>query len=285
MTAGTGRPVSVVVDSTSDIPDGIKSNHGIVTVPLTVTFGEQSFTDGVDLTPSEFLTRLKASEATPTTSQPPVTAFADAFSREIERGHDVLCMTIASELSGTSNAARLAADSVDPSQVRILDSRTVSIHLGLGALAAARSAAAGDRLDAVEAAATDTIARSQIFVVLETLEFLRRGGRIGKAQALVGSVLSLKPVLTVRDGHVTPLERVRTWRKAMDRMIELIREQGPLEALAVYHVGNEADARVMAERLADLVPLDEILIGELGSVVTTYAGPGALGAVPVRRKT
>ncbi len=285
MTAGTGRPVSVVVDSTSDIPDGITSSRGIVTVPLTVTFGDQSFTDGVDLTAAEFLSRLKASETTPTTSQPPVAAFADAFSREIERGHDVFCMTIASELSGTSNAARLAADSVDASRVRILDSRTVSIHLGLGALAAARAAAAGADLDAVESAAADTIARSQIFVVLETLEFLRRGGRIGKAQALVGSVLSLKPVLTVRDGHVTPLERVRTWRKAMDRMIELIREQGPLEVLAVYHVGNEADARVMAERLADLVPLDEILIGELGSVVTTYAGPGALGAVPVRRKT
>jgi DegV family protein with EDD domain len=285
MTAGTGRPVSVVVDSTSDIPDGITSSRGIVTVPLTVTFGDQSFTDGVDLTAAEFLSRLKSSETTPTTSQPPVTAFADAFSQEIERGHDVFCMTIAAELSGTFNAARLAAETVDASRVRLLDSRTVSIHLGLGALAAARAAAAGDGLDAVESVAVDTIARSQIFVVLETLEYLRRGGRIGKAQALVGSVLSLKPVLTIREGHVMPLERVRTWRKALDRMIELVREQGPLEGLAIYHVGNELDANAMADRLSDLVPLDTILIGEIGSVVSTYAGPGALGLVPLRRKS
>jgi DegV family protein with EDD domain len=283
MVTGDNRPVTVVVDSTSDLPTQIKIDLAIVTVPLTVTFGDQSFQDGIDLTPSEFLTRLKASTITPTTSQPPVPAFAEAFAREIERGHDVLCLTIATELSGTFNAARLAADSVDTARVRIVDSRTVSIHLGLGALAAARAAKSGAGLDAVQAAATGAISRSQIFVVLETLEFLRRGGRIGKAQALVGSVLSLKPVLTVRDGHVAPLERVRTWRKAMDRMIELIREQGPLEALAVYHVGNEPDAKVMAERLSDLVPVDQIMIGELGSVVTTYAGPGALGAVPVRR--
>src|SRR5215204_4132105 len=168
MATGEGRPVTVVVDSTSDLPDQIKSRHNIVTVPLTVTFGDQSFTDGVDMTPSQFLTRLKASSTTPTTSQPPITAFAEVFAAEVERGHDVLCMTIAAELSGTSNAARLAADSVDPSRVRILDSRTVSIHLGLGALAAARAAAGGDDLDAVESAAVDAIARSQIFVVLET---------------------------------------------------------------------------------------------------------------------
>ncbi len=284
MTTGAGRPVSVVVDSTSDLPEQVKSSHGITSVPLTVTFGDQSYKDGIELTPAEFLTRLKASEIPPTTSQPPITAFAEVFSKEIERGHDVLCVTIASELSGTFNAARLAADSVESSRVRILDSRTVSIHLGLGALAAARAAADGADLDGVESAATDAISRSQIFVVLETLEFLRRGGRIGKAQALVGSVLSLKPVLTIRDGQVTPLERVRTWRKALDRMFELIREQGPLEALAVYHVGNESDAKAMAERLSDLVSPDEILIGEIGPVVTTYAGPGALGVVPVRRK-
>ena len=285
MTAAEGRPVSVVVDSTSDLPERIKADLGIVTVPLTVTFGDESYKDQIELTPTAFLVKLKSSSITPTTSQPPVPAFAEAFARELERGHDVLCLTIASELSGTYNAARLAAESVDSSRVRIVDSRTVSIHLGLGALAAARAAAAGGDLDAVESAAVDAIARSQIFVVLETLEFLRRGGRIGKAQALVGSVLSLKPVLTIREGQVTPLERVRTWRKALDRMVELVREQGPLEELAIYHVGNEPDANAVAERLSDLVPLDRILIGEIGSVVTTYAGPGALGLVPLRRKS
>jgi len=283
MPQGEGRPVTVVVDSTSDLPERERSNHGIIAVPLTVSFGDRSYLDGVELSPGDFLAKLTASSVTPTTSQPAVTAFVEAFTRVLEGGNDVVCLTIAQELSGTFNAARLAAETLDSTRIRIMDSRTVSIHTGLAALAAARAAADGNDIEAVAEIATSTLARGQIFVVLETLEYLRRGGRIGKAQALVGSVLSLKPVLTVRNGEVVPLERVRTWRKAMDRMVELIREQGPLEALAVYHAGNAADAQAMAGRLADLLPGSEILIGELGAVVSTYAGPGALGAVPVKR--
>jgi len=283
MTSSAGRPVTVVVDSTSDLTSGLLERNGIVAVPLTVSFGDQSYKDDIDLTRAGFLEKLTTSAVTPTTSQPPVTAFVDAFRAALDAGNDVVCLTIAQELSGTFNAARLAAESLDPDRIRIVDSRTVSIHTGFGALAAARAATEGAGMEEVAETAIATLARGQIFVVLETLEYLRKGGRIGKAQALVGSVLSLKPVLTIRNGEVVPLERVRTWRKALERIAELVREQGPLEALALYHVGNQSDAQVMAERLSDLVPLAEIVIGEIGSVVTTYAGPGALGVVPVRR--
>ena len=278
-----GRPVTVVVDSTSDLTSELRAPYGIVAVPLTVTFGDTTYKDDVDLTPAEFLRKLTTSSVTPTTSQPPVTAFVAAFQDVLDFGRDVVCLTIAQELSGTFNAARLAAESLDSTRIRIVDSRTVSIHTGLAALAAARLAATGAGMAQVAAVATETLSRGQIFVVLETLEYLRRGGRIGKAQALVGSVLNLKPVLTIREGEVVPLERVRTWRKAQGRIAELVQAQAPLEALGVYHVGNQADAEAMAERLSDLVPRQEIVIGELGSVVGTYAGPGALGVVPIRR--
>lgn len=283
MADSSGRPVTVVVDSTSDLASDLRARHAIVSVPLTVSFGDRSYKDDIDLTPAEFLRQLTTSSVTPTTSQPPVTAFAAAFQEVLEAGRDVVCLTIAQELSGTFNASRLAAESLDSTRIRIVDSRTVSIHTGLAALAAARMAATGAGMAAVAEIATETLSRGQIFVVLETLEYLRRGGRIGKAQALVGSVLNLKPVLTIREGEVVPLERVRTWRKAKERIAELVRAQAPLEALGIYHVGNHADAEAMADRMADLVPRDEIVIGELGSVVGTYAGPGALGVVPIRR--
>lgn len=283
MASSPGRPVTVVVDSTSDLKADLRARHGIVAVPLTVSFGDQSYKDDVDITRAEFLQKLTTSTVTPTTSQPPVTAFVDAFRAVLDAGNDLVCLTIAQELSGTFNAARLAAESLDSARIRIVDSRTVSIHTGQAALAAARAAASGAGIEEVVETAVSTLSRGQIFVVLETLEYLRRGGRIGKAQALVGSVLSLKPVLTIREGVVIPLERVRTWRKAQERMIELVREQAPLESLGLYHVGNLSGAEALAERLSDLIPVSEILIGDIGSVVTTYAGPGALGAVPIRR--
>jgi DegV family protein with EDD domain len=277
------RPVAVVVDSTCDVPAHLATTLAITVVPLIVRFGERSFRDGVEITPARFLEELKSSQDSPSTSQPAVTEFEAAFRSAIDAGTDVACFTIAALLSGTHNAARLAAESVDPSgtRIRVVDTGTVSAHAGLAAIEAAKVAAAGGAIDAVIERARSVLARSQIYVVLDTLEYLQRGGRIGKAQALVGSLFSIKPLLTVQDGTVVPLERVRTWRKALDRMAELGRERAPLEALAVYHAGNAGDADALIERLADLVPADRILRGEIGPVVATYGGPGLVGIVPV----
>lgn len=283
MSAAVRRPVQVVVDSTSDLPKSEITCHNIVVVPLTVTFGERSYLDGVDMSPGRFLDELRAAAVTPTTSQPSVTAFASVFETALDAGKDVLCLTLASQLSGTHNAARLAAETTIPDRVRVVDSGTVSIHTGLAALAAARAAESGAGLDDVETAARQTLARGQILVVLETLEFLKRGGRIGRAQALIGSVLDLKPVLTVRHGEVVPLERVRTWRKALDRIVELAVAKAPFETLAVYHAGNPDDAEILADRLSQHVPPGLLIRGELGPVVTTYAGPGTVGVVPIPR--
>ena len=275
------RPVTVVTDSTADLPPDLAAANGIVVVPLSVRFGERTFLDRVELSPAAFLDELRAAPELPKTSQPPTTAFAEAFRRELDAGRDVLCVTIAGALSGTFNAARLAADDAGADRVRVLDSATVTMHLGWGALAAARAAAAGADLAATHAAATDALARAHLYAVLDTLDYVYKGGRIGRASALVGSMLSIKPILSVRNGEVVPVERVRTWRKALDRVVELTRGHAPLAELAILHVGNPGDAQSLADRLTDLVPGHPPLLTEAGPVIATYAGPGAVGVIPL----
>jgi DegV family protein with EDD domain len=280
-----GRPVAIVVDSTADLPPEQARALNISIVPLVVRFGERTFRDGVDLTPSAFLAELTTSTDSPSTSQPAVTDFQAAFQTALDAGKDVVCLTIASQLSGTHNAARLAAEAVAPpgERVRVIDSGTVSGQLGLVAIEAARAAQAGGTSEEVVATVRSALTRSQIYVVLETLEYLQKGGRIGRAQALLGSVLSVKPIVTVQEGTVVPLERVRTWRKALERIVELGRQKAPLEALAIYHAGNPDDAKLLSERLADLVPSERLLLGEIGPVVATYGGPGLVGIAPLAR--
>lgn len=280
--AGSATKVRVITDSTADLPRDLADRLGIAVVPLIVRFGDRSFRDGVDMSPAEFLAELRAAPELPKTSQPPTAAFEEVFRAAIDVGQDVVCVTLASTVSGTHNAARLASENVAPDRIRVLDSGSASILTGLAAVEAARAAHGGADLDAVEAAARSVIRRAHLYAVLETLEYLQKGGRIGKAAAVVGSLLSVKPILTVRDGEVIPLERVRTWRRALDRIVELGRAQSPLACLAVLHVGNPGDADLLADRLSDLVPKEEIIRGEIGPVIATYAGPGTVGIVAVR---
>jgi DegV family protein with EDD domain len=159
------------------------------------------------------------------------------------------------------------------------------MHLGWGVIAAARAAQSGQPLAAVETAAQSGMNRSALYALLETLDYVYKGGRIGKASALVGSMLSIKPILTIRGGEVFPLERVRTWKKALDRLEELGKSHAPLESLAVIHAGNPEDAQRLAARFADLLPAEQIIVTEAGPVVATYAGPGAVGLMPLSRES
>lgn len=279
--ASDRRAVTVVTDSTADIPRHLADSLGIQVVPLSVRFGEQTYLDGVELTPAEFLAKLVESPHPPQTSQPPATAFEAVFRDATNGGGDVVCMTIAAGLSGTFNSARLAADAVDADRIRVIDSGTVTMDLGWGAVIAGQAARDGADAAAVEAAARSALGRSNLYAVLETLDYVHKGGRIGKAAQLVGSMLAIKPILTVRDGEVTPLERVRTWRKAVERVAELARGHAPLASLAILHVGNPADAAVLADRLSDLAPADQVVLTEAGPVISTYAGPGAVGVMPL----
>jgi len=271
------RPVAIVTDSTADLPLALAAMRAITVVPLTLHLDGRSLLDGVDITPEEFYRRLPTATAHPTTSQPSAGRFAEAYQSLLDDHDAVVSIHISEKLSGTVASARQAADMTDPKRVHVIDSEVVSMSLGLIALVA--SALAAQDLDAAAIESRVLAMRPQLYTYFSvaTLEFLRRGGRIGRASALLGSVLQVKPVLCIRDGLVTPLERVRTFDRALNRVIELTREvnNGKGVCLIVGH----ADAQAAAERVGrELEPIaDTLMIQPLGPVVGAHAGPGVVG--------
>lgn len=271
------RKVAIVTDSTSDIPVVLRTQYNIDVVPLTVSFGSASYEDGVDLTPPQFLDRLQASIDLPTTSQPSTSSFEMAYNRAIAAGYDVLCITISSSLSGTFNAARLAAEAGDADRVRVLDSRATTMQLGWIVIEAARAAEAGEDLDTCIQRATAAMGRANCFAVLQTLDYVYKGGRIGRASHVAGSALAIKPVLNFIDGVLTPIERVRTWKRALKRAIELAATTGTPTDIAVLHTDNLKDAEATADTLRERFPDANIALDWCGATISTYAGPGAIG--------
>ena len=269
------QPVLVVTDSTSDIPKHMAEALGIEIVALTISFDGELFRDGIDLTPDEFITRLRQAPNLPKTSQPAVTSFSSVFRDARDRGQDIVCITVSAELSGTHNAARLAAEDIDPDHIRIIDSRAATMQLGWVAIAAARIAQLGAEIDRVAEAASTAKARVKMYAVLQTLDYVYKGGRIGRAQQLVGSALAIKPILSIVEGVLVPVERVRTWKKAIARAGDLITPT-PSDVI-VLHSDNFADAQSVAAGLSLTYPEATMEITFVGATITTYAGPGAIG--------
>ncbi|HKV86813.1 MAG TPA: DegV family protein [Candidatus Dormibacteraeota bacterium] len=269
--------VAIVTDSTADLPPQLTRARGITVVPLTLHFDGRSLLDGVEITPTEFYRRLPSATIHPTTSQPSPGQFAEAYAKLLAAHSEVISIHISERLSGTYASARQAADMTDPSRVRVIDSHVVSMSLGLVTLAASALAAQGIDGKAIEARIVELSEQVRTFFSVATLEFLRRGGRIGRASALLGSVLQVKPVLCIRDGLVTPLERVRTFDRALNRIVELTREVDRGKGVCVI-VGH-AEAPEDAERIArELDPIAEtLMIQPLGPVVGAHAGPGVVG--------
>jgi DegV family protein with EDD domain len=278
------RRILVVTDSTSDIPKVLRDQYYITVVPLNVTFGSETFQDGVDITPPEYLERLTQEKDLPKTSQPPSTRFASVFSEAIDQGMDVLCITLSSELSGTYNSARLAADQFDAERIRIVDSRSTTMQLGWIVIEAARGVQGGASLDEAALRATEAIDHANCFAVLQTLDYVYKGGRIGRASHIVGSALGIKPVLNFVDGILTPIERVRTWKKALARAIDLATTTGEPQDIAVLHSDNLKDAETTADVLRQRLPDANIIIDWTGSTILTYAGPGAIGILTLGKR-
>jgi DegV family protein with EDD domain len=269
--------VAIVTDSTADLPPELTRSRAITVVPLTLNLDGQSLLDGVDIRPDEFYRRLHSVTTHPTTSQPSAGRFAEAY-RSLLADHDsVVSIHISQKLSGTYESARQAAAMIDPQRVRVIDSELVSMSLGLITLAASSLAASGKDGNEIEAKVLDMRSSIQTYFSVATLEFLRRGGRIGRASALVGSVLQVKPVLCIRDGLVTPLERVRTFERALNRVVELTREvdRGHGVCVIVGHADAEADAERIGRELDSIA--DTLMIQPLGPVVGAHAGPGVVG--------
>ena len=269
--------VRVVTDSSCDLPRNLVEAYGIEVVPLTIRFGDEELVDRDELEPNEFWTRLTSSDALPETSAPSAGAFEARFRGLIQRGATgIISINLSSRLSATMQAAQVAANVVrDECPTVVIDSRTVSMGLGALCLTAARRAADGGKLEEIVEDVISRRDRTRLFGALDTLEFLKRGGRIGNARALLGSMLSIKPIVEVRDGVVEESGKVRTRSKALAALADRVKAQ-PVDTCAVLH-GQATDVDELLDLLDPVFPRDEIVTGLVGPVIGTHAGPGVIG--------
>jgi len=269
--------VRIVTDSTADLSEEQQRLGGVIVVPLNVRFGDKVFKDHVDLSGDEFFTRLKSSPQLPKTSQPSVGTFEDVFKQHLHAGDDVVAVLISSRLSGTCDAASMAAKALDGAHIDVIDSLTTSMALGFIALEAAKLARTGADRTTVTDLVRSLVPKARVLATIDTLTYLEKGGRIGRAQALLGSLLNFKPLITLQDGEVAPLGRSRGRPQAVDRLVELLQRDGALTNLAVLHGGAREDAERLRERIAGSYPALEIPLAETGAVIATYTGPGVIG--------
>jgi len=275
--------VKVVTDSASDIPPAVARDLDITVVPCNVHFGERTYRDGIDLTSEEFFVKLVSSPVMPTTSQPSVGVFQETYRRLAKETNQIISINLPAKLSATLNSARLAAQSLPEVEIAIVDSTQVCMAQGWLVIIAARAARQGMGLADIVALVEDTIPRLRLIAFLDTLEYLQKGGRIGKASALLGTLLKVKPLIQVLNGEALPMGNVRTKQKALQRLVEIVGDLGPLEEVAVMHANAPATAQQLVEMLAPIYPPDRILIGQVGAILGTHAGPRAVGVACVVR--
>jgi EDD domain protein, DegV family len=273
--------VALVTDSTAYLPPDVVDRHRIGVVPLSVVMGDEVLAEGIDVSPKDIAEALHAHRSV-TTSMPGPHAFSAAYLAAAEAGAEsVVSLHLSAGLSGTYEAARLAAASaVLP--VRVVDTRLVGMALGYCVLAAAAVAEDGGSLDEVAAAAEKKAQDATGFFYVDTLEYLRRGGRIGAARAVLGSALAVKPLLHLTGGHIELLEKVRTASRAIARLEEIaVKQAGEAQVdVAVHHLAAENRAEPLAERLRERIPgLRDLYVGEVGAVIGAHVGPGLLAVV------
>lgn len=269
--------VRVVTDSACDLPDDVIDQYGIEVVPLTIRFGDEELVDRKELSTDEFWRRLAVSPVLPETSAPSAGAFEAAFRRLADDGATgVVCICLSSKLSGTMQSAQVAAKALEGvCPVEVIDSLSVSMGLGSLCVTAAQRAADGDSLGSIAANVNDRRNRTKLYGTLDTLEFLKKGGRVGNARALLGSMLAIKPVVELRDGVVEEAGKVRTRSKALRVLVDRVKAQ-PVENLAVLH-GYAPDLDELLDLLDPIVARDDIPVGVIGPVIGTHAGPRVIG--------
>ena len=268
--------VRVVTDSTADLPQGLAAERRIEVVPLTVLFGDEQLRDGVDITATEFYERLPRDAQMPTSSQPSPAVFREAYERLIADGAtEILSIHVSGKLSGTLDSARQGAQGLDARIVHV-DSQMASLALGIGVLRAADAIAGGASLDEAAAAAEAQFARTHVYIVPDTLEYLRRGGRLGRANAMIGTMLKVKPVLSFVDGEVVQLARGRTQAKAIKESLKLAAEQAPFEYMMMMHTTSRDGIDAILARLQSTSPDATVVNGQMGPAIGVHAGPGTL---------
>ncbi len=276
------KKVAIVTDSTSYIPKELLGQYAITVVPQVLIWGEQTYEDGIDIQPDEFYQRLATAKTMPTTSQASVPNMHKAFNDLLEQGYDVLGIFLSGKLSGTMQSAIQGRELLEKGRehVEIVDSQTTAMSMGFQVLAAARAASQGASIVECKALAEQSRSHTGIYFVVDTLEFLHRGGRIGGAQRLLGTALNLKPILTVADGKVESAERVRTKAKAIERLLEIIEEQTAGKGsvrIASLHANAEAEAREILKKAEQRTGAVEIIASTVSPVIGTHIGPGTVG--------
>ncbi len=270
--------IRIVTDSASDISLEEAEDLGIEIVPLSVRFGEAEYTDLVDLSVSDFYQKMAESDLLPSTAAPSPGAFEAAFKRCAEAGAEgVVCINLSLALSATGQAAQLAADALaDTLPVKCIDSKSITCGLGTIIRKAAGAAKDGGSMDEIVALVENLASRTRIFATLDTLENLKKGGRIGGAKAMLGTMLQFKPCLDLSSGEVVEAGRQRTRKKSLIWLKEVLESEGEISELSIIH-GDAPDVEEFATLISDIVPRDQIRINQLGAVIGTHGGPRVLG--------
>ena len=265
-----------MTDSTSDLPAPVVRELGIVVVPALVQFGDRVYHDGVDLSTDEFYRKLQTNPVLPRTSAPSPGTFKEVYSQLAKEAEAIVSIHVSAKMSATYDAARLG--SVDlKCPISIVDSQTASMACGLLVIIAARAARDGASLSEIEALVRAAVPRTVTFGVFGTLEYLYKGGRIGRAQAFLGSIIKLNPILAIRAGEILPIARVRTRPKAIERLCEIIRDSGIPQEMSVMSTTEPTEAEALAQQLAPIFPPERMYRASIGPAVGTYVGPRAVG--------
>ena len=270
--------VRIVTDSSCDLTQAEAEEIGVEIVPLSIRFGTEEYTDRRDLSVEDFYKKMAAQDALPETAAPSPGAFEQAFRNAAEAGADaIICLTLSSELSATMQSAQNAARDFDGPTVHVIDSRSITTGLGTLVIEAGKAARQGADLDTLRALIEDLTSRQRIVAALNTLDNLKKGGRIGGAQAMVGSMLSIKPLIDLTTGKVEKAGQARTRKKAMQALYERIRAGGPVEHLAIAH-SEAPDIQEFLDLIASDFPPGSYRLGKIGAVIGTHGGPEIIGA-------
>ena len=277
--------VKIVTDSTSDITRKLADDLGVTVIPLTVIFGHDTFVDRVDITTDEFYRRLTRQELSPTTTQPSPGTFAEVYKKLAAETNEILVVVISGKLSGTYQSAESARELAGVNaRIEVIDSGKTAMALGLLVIAAAKMAKEGASLDEIATATRDRIPRAHPIMAFDTLKYLAKGGRIGKAQGLAGSLLRVRPVLTMKDGEVSPLTRLRSQAAVADYLYNAVASLKAVEELAVEHATTPDDADALVDRLSIIFPRERIYRSTVSPVLGTYMGPNVLSISYIESK-
>jgi DegV family protein with EDD domain len=269
--------VKIVTDTLSDITGDLAAKLDLTVIPLYVRFGEEIYRDRVDITSEDFYRRLVNEPKLPSTTQPTPNDFAAVYRKLAEETDEILVVVVSSKLSGTYQSATQAKDYVKGKcRIEVVDSGMVAMAEGLIVIAAAQAVKDGANLTKVAEMARKATSRSHLVAYFDTLKYLAKGGRIGKAQGLLGSVLSVKPILTIREGEMAPLTRVRSLTAGLDYLYNVVASSSKIEGLAVEHATSSVEADKLVERIGKIYPKEKIYRSVISPVIGTYSGPGAL---------